>query len=242
MGANIGGNDYNVMIEGSDNEVLDYANAKAVSENIILDTNASVADKDGNLPAENVTATFMYRIGNVEAFTMVKENVNVHIKSIFDGITYVWYDKDGVETTGPAVLNANDNTILGTGSKESTKTNGLAIRFEGQNIEIGDLGDSSLGKFAFPNFLGANEQTTSEGSSTNKVNDLAFNMVATSDGVNKITIKRDKRQGSPYVNSKLTLTPSAGIISDNGGTITVTFTDILGVKKVVEIPFVKKNL
>ena len=37
MGANIGGNDYNVMIEGSDNEVLDYANDKELVSILAID-------------------------------------------------------------------------------------------------------------------------------------------------------------------------------------------------------------
>ena len=249
LGANIGGDDFNIIdgtVSGDENKALDFANAKEVSSIISLDNNASIADKDGNLPAENVTATFMYRIGEVEAFTMVKENVNVRIKSIFDGITYVWYDKDGVETTGPAVFNAVDNTIKGTGSADSDKKNGLAIRFEGQNIEIGDLGNTAHGKFTFPNFLGANTQTTTKAAAAKAKNNLAFSWTATSDGVSEIIITPKAHSGKVldknYENSTLTLKPVNGIISDNGGTITVTFTDILGVKKVVEIPFVKKNL
>ena len=247
LGANIGGDDFNIIdgtVSGDKNKAYDYASAKVVSQIIGLDNNASIADKDGNLPAENVTATFMYRIGGVEAFTMVKEDVNVRIKSIFDGITYVWYDKDGVETTGPAVFNAVDNTIKGTGSADSDKKNGLAIRFEGQNIEIGDLGNSTHGKFTFPNFLGANTQTTTKAAAASAKNNLAFSWTATSDGVSEINITEKVHSGkkSTYKNSTLTLEPVNGIISDNGGTITVTFTDILGVKKVVEIPFVKKNL
>ena len=172
--------------------------------------------------------------------------MKVHIKSIFEDATYVWYDKDGRETTGPAEMNAVNNTIKGAGAPEvpaSNRKNGLALRFEGQNIEIGDFTSAAAGKFTFPAFLGNNEQKLVTGTPS-AANQIQFERSATSDAVSMITIAEQGHSwdGTTYTQSYITLTPTSGVISNNGGTITLTFTDFLGVKTEVVIPFVKKNL
>ena len=235
IAANIGGN------------VIDVKDAKKkVIYNFNLASEASIANSDGKLPAADMTANFQYTIGGVSEFTMKETGVKVHIKSIFEDATYVWYDKDGVETTGPAEMNGVDNTIKGTGSEDSDKKSGLALRFSSQNIEIGDLGTANS-HFNILGFLGANVQNVISGT-PGAANQIQVESAATSDGVSAITITGTPHYGSVknatpnYTNSFIKLTPTSGIISDNGGTITLTFTDYLGVKTQVVIPFVKKNL
>ena len=235
IAANIGGN----VIDVKDTQ-------KAVSNNFNLASSASIADSNGNLPAADMTVDFQYTIGGVSEFTMKETGVKVHIKSIFEDATYVWYDKDGVETTGPAEMNGVDNTIKGTGSEDSDKKSGLALRFSSQNIEIGDLGTANS-HFNILGFLGANVQNVISGTPS-AANQIQVESAATSDGVSAITITGTPHYGSVknatpnYTNSFIKLTTTSGMISDNGGTITLTFTDYLGVKTQVVIPFVKKNL
>ena len=235
IAANIGGN------------VIDVKDAqKDVTNNFNLASEASIANSDGKLPAADMTANFQYTIGGVDEFTVTKTNVKVHIKSIFEDATYVWYDKDGKETEGPAEMNGVDNTIKGAGAPEVPSTNrknGLALRFQSQNIEIGDFTSAAAGKFTFPNFLGDGEQKLVTGTPS-AANQIKFERSATSDAVSVIDITEQGHSwdGTNYSQSFITLTPTSGIISDNGGTITLTFTDYLGVKTQVVIPFVKKNL
>ena len=228
--ANINGN--NVAIMGG---------AQTVNTNLTLTAQASTVTADGKLPATDVTANYEYEIGGVSEFTVKKYGVNVHIKSIFEDATYVWYDGSGAETTGPAVMNGVDNTIKGTGSEDSDKKNGLALRFSSQNIEIGDLAGTTYSKFTVPGFLGGTQDIISVAPS-NKY-EIQYSWAATSDGVSSINITAQDHVTTPaYENSWIKLTPTSGMISDNGGTITLTFTDYLGVKTQVVIPFVKKNL
>ena len=238
IGANIDGNMINAINGTWDNNPLMIA--QQVNANFVLKAEASIADANGNLPAADMTADFQYTIGNVPAFTVKKENVKVHIKSIFEDVTYVWYNKDGNETTGPAELDGVTSTIKGTGSTDSDKKKGLALRFISQNIEIGDLDHATWGQF---NVLGllSGVQDLVAGAPTSR-NQIGYEMEATSDGVSAITITKTAHVASPYAQSFITLTPTSGVISDNGGTITLTFTDFLGVKTEVVIPFVKKNL
>ena len=245
IGANIDGNMINAINGAMDNDPLMVA--QQVNANFVLKAEASIADdNNGILPAADMTANFQYTIGNVVNFTVKKENVKIHIKSIFEDATYVWYDKDGRETTGPAEMNAVNNTIKGAGAPEvpaSNRKNGLALRFEGQNIEIGDFTSAAAGKFTFPAFLGNNEQKLVTGTPS-AANQIQFERSATSDAVSMITIAEQGHSwdGTTYTQSYITLTPTSGVISNNGGTITLTFTDFLGVKTEVVIPFVKKNL
>ena len=238
IGANIDGNMINAINGTTDNNPLMMA--QQVDVNFTLKPEASIADANGNLPAADMTADFQYTIGNVPAFTVKKENVKVHIKSIFEDVTYVWYNKDGNETTGPAELDGVTSTIKGTGSTDSDKKKGLALRFISQNVEIGDLDHATWGQF---NVLGllSGVQDLVAGAPTSR-NQIGYEMEATSDGVSAITITKTAHVASPYAQSFITLTPTSGVISDNGGTITLTFTDFLGVKTEVVIPFVKKNL
>lgn len=215
--------------------------AQTVNTNLTLTAQASTVTADGKLPATDVTANYEYEIGGVSEFTVKKYGVNVHIKSIFEDATYVWYDGSGAETTGPAVMNGVDNTIKGTGSEDSDKKNGLALRFSSQNIEIGDLAGTTYSKFTVPGFLGGTQDIISVAPS-NKY-EIQYSWAATSDGVSSINITAKDHVTTPaYENSWIKLTPTSGMISDNGGTITLTFTDYLGVKTQVVIPFVKKNL
>ncbi|OUO18585.1 hypothetical protein [Bacteroides sp. An322] len=238
IGANIDGNMINAINGTSDNNPLMIA--QQVNANFVLKAEASIADANGNLPAADMTADFQYTIGNVPAFTVKKENVKVHIKSIFEDVTYVWYNKDGNETTGPAELDGVTSTIKGTGSTDSDKKKGLALRFISQNIEIGDLDHATWGQFNVLGLLGGVQDLVA-GAPTNRTQ-IGYEMEATSDGVSAITITKTAHVASPYAQSFITLTPTSGVISDNGGTITLTFTDFLGVKTEVVIPFVKKNL
>ena len=238
IGANIDGNMINAINGTWDNDPLMIA--QQVNANFVLKAEASIADANGNLPAADMTADFQYTIGNVPAFTVKKENVKVHIKSIFEDVTYVWYNKDGNETTGPAELDGVTSTIKGTGSTDSDKKKGLALRFISQNIEIGDLDHATWGQFNVLGLLGGVQDLVA-GAPTNRTQ-IGYEMEATSDGVSAITITKTAHFASPYAQSFITLTPTSGVISDNGGTITLTFTDFLGVKTEVVIPFVKKNL
>ena len=238
IGANIDGNMINAINGTRDNDPLMIA--QQVNANFVLKAEASIADANGNLPAADMTADFQYTIGNVPAFTVKKENVKVHIKSIFEDVTYVWYNKDGNETTGPAELDGVTSTIKGTGSTDSDKKKGLALRFISQNIEIGDLDHATWGQFNVLGLLGGVQDLVA-GAPTNRTQ-IGYEMEATSDGVSAITITKTAHVASPYAQSFITLTPTSGVISDNGGTITLTFTDFLGVKTEVVIPFVKKNL
>ena len=238
IGANIDGNMINAINGTWDNDPLMIA--QQVNANFVLKAEASIADANGNLPAADMTADFQYTIGNVPAFTVKKENVKVHIKSIFEDVTYVWYNKDGNETTGPAELDGVTSTIKGTGSTDSDKKKGLALRFISQNIEIGDLDHATWGQFNVLGLLGGVQDLVA-GAPT-RINQIGYEMEATSDGVSAITITKTAHFASPYAQSFITLTPTSGVISDNGGTITLTFTDFLGVKTEVVIPFVKKNL
>ena len=238
IGANIDGNMINAINGTMDNNPLMMA--QQVNANFVLKAEASIADANGNLPAADMTADFQYTIGNVPAFTVKKENVKVHIKSIFEDVTYVWYNKDGNETTGPAELDGVTSTIKGTGSTDSDKKKGLALRFISQNIEIGDLDHATWGQFNVLGLLGGVQDLVA-GAPANRTQ-IGYEMEATSDGVSAITISKTAHFASPYAQSFITLTPTSGVISDNGGTITLTFTDFLGVKTEVVIPFVKKNL
>ena len=232
--ANIDGNicaDIRQAAKGTSNP----ADSK-VKDLVQLQDFASVATKDGDLKVTDVTVDFLYKIDH---FVIYKEDVKVHIKSMYEDLKLVWLDKDGNETSGPAKLEASTNRIYGTGSAKSPKANGLAFVLDGQYIEVGDFEDY---KFAVAGLSTESEQKLQLETGKPKTDNLInFQWEANGENGGTVTISDPMKhtgtgEGKYDKASYITLEPTAPLSS---GTIKVTFTDAMGVKHTSNVTFSK---
>ena len=255
VGANIDGNEVNVIngtifTEPEDNEPLDVVDGKPITERIELDTDASVATADGELKVSDVTVNYQYIIyaqdGSTPVFVIEKKDVKVAIKSMYADLKLVWLDKDGNETAGPAVLNA-DNTINGTGSAKSSKKNGLAFAFYKQYVEAGDADVAQYNTFSVEGIAGNNQTITKQATLSKPATQGTINFVwdASNENGGTVTVdasaahtgKTEDGVTSYDKASYIRLKPTANALEK--GTIKVTFMDAMGVKHTSEVSFAK---
>ena len=253
VGANIDGNEVNVIndrlaTEPEDNEPLNVLDGKTITKHIVLDTDASVATADGELKVSDVTVNYQYIIyksDGTPAFVIEKKDVKVAIKSMYADLKLVWLDKDGNETAGPAVLNA-DNTINGTGSAKSSKKNGLAFAFYKQYVEAGDADAAQYNTFSVEGIAGYSQKLTE--SSNNLATPpsdqgiVYFVWDASNENGGTVTVDASaahtgKADGTYDKASYIHLLPTTNALEK--GTIKVTFMDVMGVKHTSEVSFEK---
>ena len=255
VGANIDGNEVNVIndtpaTKPEDNEPLDVRKGKTITKRIELDTDASVATADGELKVSDVTVNYQYIIyaqdGSTPVFVIEKKDVKVAIKSMYADLKLVWLDKDGNETAGPAVLNA-DNTINGTGSAKSSKKNGLAFAFYKQYVEAGDADVAQYNTFSVEGIAGNNQTITKQATLSKPATQGTINFVwdASNENGGTVTVdasaahtgKTEDGVTSYDKASYIRLKPTANALEK--GTIKVTFMDAMGVKHTSEVSFAK---
>ena len=204
-----------------------------------LETNIA-AGTSTDLAFDTMKATAEYAIEGMSEFT-IKTEFNVHILSMFEGAELVWYDKDG-NVTSPAVMDQFDK-IAGTGQKDAVHKNGLALRFIGKTIEIGDATNS----WTFTvNGINNNQPYYMIGAypamptSEDYIN---CEITATVDGVTNVTVASYGSTISPsYVPSWITITGDNAIELGATGEVRMNFKDPMGVVTSASIPFVKKQL
>ncbi|WP_277233980.1 hypothetical protein [Phocaeicola salanitronis] len=254
VGANIDGNEVNVInntlaTDPEDNEPLNVVNGKAITQRIELDTDASVATADGELKVSDVTVNYQYIIyaqnGTTPVFVIEKKDVKVAIKSMYADLKLVWLDKDGNETAGPAVLNA-DNTINGTGSAKSPKANGLAFAFYKQYVEAGDADAAQYNTFSVEGIAGDSQKLTESSDNFATLPSdqgiVYFVWDASNENGGTVTVNASaahtgKSDGTYGKASYIHLEPTANALEK--GTIKVTFMDAMGVKHTSEVSFAK---
>ena len=203
-----------------------------------LETNIA-AGTSTDLAFDTMKATAEYAIEGMPQFT-IKTEFNVHILSMFEGAELVWYDKDG-NVTSPAVMDQFDK-IAGTGQYDAVHKNGLALRFIGKTIEIGDATNS----WTFTvNGINNNQPYYMIGAypaMPTSEDNINCEITATVDGVTNVTVASYGSTISPYVPSWITITGDNAIELGATGEVRMNFKDPMGVVTSASIPFVKKQL
>ena len=229
----LNGNEGNaVMGNGRVNDLIDL-DRRALETNIAAGTSTDLA-------FDTMKATAEYAIEGMSEFT-IKTEFNVHILSMFEGAELVWYDKDG-NVTSPAVMDQFDK-IAGTGQYDAVHKNGLALRFIGKTIEIGDATNS----WTFTvNGINNNQPYYMIGAypaMPTSEDNINCEITASVDGVTNVTVDSYGSTISPsYVPSWITITGDNAIELGATGEVRMNFKDPMGVVTSASIPFVKKQL
>ena len=150
-----------------------------------------------------------YKIGNVEDFTITEE-FDVQLQSIFEGTTLMYGDKS------VATLNAADYTI--DGSKLVLKLKGNSVNVTTNAFSEGIKAPYYMedGKFILKNSLPV------------MANDIRYAASADASGL--------VGAGAEVTETGVQITKTSGQVN-NGGTFTLTFTDIMGVQTTTSINF-----
>lgn len=150
-----------------------------------------------------------YKIGNVEDFTITEE-FDVQLQSIFEGTTLMYGDKS------VATLNAADYTI--DGSKLVLKLKGNSVNVTTNAFSEGIKAPYYMedGKFILKNSLPV------------MANDIRYAASADASGL--------VGAGAEVTATGVQITKTSGQVN-NGGTFTLTFTDIMGVQTTTSINF-----
>ena len=203
-----------------------------------LETNIA-AGTSTDLAFDTMKATAEYEIEGMSQFT-IKTEFNVHILSMFEGAELVWYDKDG-NVTSPAVMDQFDK-IAGTGQYDAVHKNGLALRFIGKTIEIGDATNS----WTFTvNGINNNQpyyMIAAYPAMPTSEDNINCEITATVDGVTNVTVASYGSTITPYAPSWITITGNNAIELGATGEVRMNFKDPMGVVTSASIPFVKKQL
>ena len=229
----LNGNEGNAVIGNRQVNNLIELNRSALETNIAAGTSTDLA-------FDTMKATAEYAIEGMPQFT-IKTEFNVHILSMFEGAELVWYDKDG-NVTSPAVMDQFDK-IAGTGQYDAVHKNGLALRFIGKTIEIGDATNS----WTFTvNGINNNQPYYMIGAypaMPTSEDNINCEITATVDGVTNVTVASYGSTISPsYVPSWITITGDNAIELGATGEVRMNFKDPMGVVTSASIPFVKKQL
>ena len=229
----LNGNEGNALIGSGRVDNLINLNRSALETNIAAGTSTDLA-------FDTMKATAEYAIEGMSEFT-IKTEFNVHILSMFEGAELVWYDKDG-NVTSPAVMDQFDK-ITGTGQNDAVHKNGLALRFIGKTIEIGDATNS----WTFTvNGINNNQPYYMIGAypaMPTSEDNINCEITATVDGVTNVTVASYGSTISPsYVPSWITITGDNAIELGATGEVRMNFKDPMGVVTSASIPFVKKQL
>ena len=229
----LNGNEGNAVIGNRQVNNLIELDRSALETNIAAGTSTDLA-------FDTMKATAEYAIEGMPQFT-IKTEFNVHILSMFEGAELVWYDKDG-NVTSPAVMDQFDK-IAGTGQYDAVHKNGLALRFIGKTIEIGDATNS----WTFTvNGINNNQPYYMIGAypaMPTSEDNINCEITATVDGVTNVTVASYGSTISPsYVPSWITITGDNAIELGATGEVRMNFKDPMGVVTSASIPFVKKQL
>ena len=228
----LNGNEGNAVIGNRRVDNLIDLNRSALETNIAAGTSTDLA-------FDTMKATAEYAIEGMSEFT-IKTEFNVHILSMFEGAELVWYDKDG-NVTSPAVMDQFDK-IAGTGQYDAVHKNGLALRFIGKTIEIGDATNS----WTFTvNGINNNQPYYMIGAypaMPTSEDNINCEITATVDGVTNVTVASYGSTISPYAPSWITITGDNAIELGATGEVRMNFKDPMGVVTSASIPFVKKQL
>ena len=152
-----------------------------------------------------------YKIGNVDDFIIKTEEFDVQLQSIFEGATLMYGDKN------VATLNAADYTI--DGSKLTLKLKGNSVNVTSTAFNAG---------IAAPYY--ADSKFILQENITNfiKVNQISYASSADASGL--------VGAGADVTATGVQITKDSGQVN-NGGTFTLTFTDIMGVQTTASIDF-----
>ena len=151
-----------------------------------------------------------YKIGNVEDFIITKE-FDVQLQSIFEGTTLMYGDKS------VATLNAADYTI--DGSKLVLKLKGNSV-----NVTTTALNAGIAAPYYADNKFILKENITN----FTMVNEISYAASADASGL--------VGAGAKVTETGVQITKTSGQVN-NGGTFTLTFTDIMGVQTTTSINF-----
>ena len=155
-----------------------------------------------------------YKIGNVDDFVIKTEEFDVQLQSIFEGTVLKYKDKDEKDI---AVLNAADYTI--DGSK-------LILKLKNNSVKVTST-DFNAG-IAAPYY--ADNKFILKENITNftMVNQISYAASADASGL--------VGAGAEVTTTGVQITKTGGQVN-NGGTFTLTFTDIMGVQTTASINF-----
>ena len=151
-----------------------------------------------------------YKIGDVEDFTITEE-FDVQLQSIFEGTTLMYGDKS------VATLNAADYTI--DGSKLVLKLKGNSV-----NVTTTALNAGIAAPYYADNKFILKENITN----FTMVNEISYAASADASGL--------VGAGAKVTETGVQITKTSGQVN-NGGTFTLTFTDIMGVQTTTSINF-----
>ena len=152
-----------------------------------------------------------YKIGNVDDFIIKTEEFDVQLQSIFEGATLMYGDKN------VATLNAADYTIDG---------NKLTLKLKGNSVNVTSTAFNA--GIAAPYY--ADSKFILQENITNfiKVNQISYASSADASGL--------VGAGADVTATGVQITKDSGQVN-NGGTFTLTFTDIMGVQTTASIDF-----
>ena len=167
-------------------------------------------DKTHKLAYNTMHSVAAYMIGGVEDFIITKE-FDVQLQSIFEGTTLMYGDKS------VATLNAADYTI--DGSKLVLKLKGNSV-----NVTTTALNAGIAAPYYADNKFILKENITN----FTMVNEISYAASADASGL--------VGAGAKVTETGVQITKTSGQVN-NGGTFTLTFTDIMGVQTTTSINF-----
>ena len=191
-----------------DGEDLKNITGKAVK--LDYNTLRQDIDKTHKLAYNTMHTVAAYMIGGVEDFIITKE-FDVQLQSIFEGTTLMYGDKS------VATLNAADYTI--DGSKLVLKLKGNSV-----NVTTTALNAGIAAPYYADNKFILKENITN----FTMVNEISYAASADASGL--------VGAGAKVTETGVQITKTSGQVN-NGGTFTLTFTDIMGVQTTTSINF-----
>ena len=213
-----GNNDIDVAKAG---ETLEQITTQAVNLDYdILTEDIATTHK---LAYETMHTVAAYKIGNVKDFVIKTEEFDVQLKSLFADAALKYYSGDKASDT--AILNAADYTIATATVSNNKAKDGLALELKGNRVGVNTI-NLADGSFKAPYLSqGFWELQTTFGGSYNGVK---YEASADASGL--------VGAGANVTATGVQITKTSGQVN-NGGTFTLTFTDVMGVQTTASIDF-----
>ena len=213
-----GNNDIDVAKAG---ETLEQITTQAVNLDYdILTEDIATTHK---LAYETMHTVAAYKIGHVKDFVIKTEEFDVQLKSLFADAALKYYSGDKASDT--AILNAADYTIATATVSNNKAKDGLALELKGNRVGVNTI-NLADGSFKAPYLSqGFWELQTTFGGSYNGVK---YEASADASGL--------VGAGANVTATGVQITKTSGQVN-NGGTFTLTFTDVMGVQTTASIDF-----